>query len=337
MNHKFLFSLLILLLSFYFSLNFISAICDGCSYNNSCYAYGEEASISGEVKYCNSLTSNFSTQKGEDSFCENNFECQGDLKCIENNCVDIYKQIKFNLLNTSKISEIQNNDYDFDSINNSRDNCPYNFNPDQKDSNNNGKGDACDSVQPPGPRGPGGLGSGLTYQIYTLSDDVFKRGYTLVLCKNDQMIFPLENRNYRITLKDTGYNYALLETPFKDSFTQSSATQGYLTKINVLDKGYYDLTVMLNTVTSRNCANLTVKYSHEAIPAINSGNLGDVTNNDGSLDDSLSGNIQGVNIKLKIVLWAWWILIFLIVIAIFIVSYFLYKNIRIRRQELKGS
>ncbi len=52
---------------------------------------------------------------------------------------------------------LQGTDTDNDGILDSCDNCPDTYNPDQKDSNNNGKGDACEESSNPDPN-PGGWG-----------------------------------------------------------------------------------------------------------------------------------------------------------------------------------
>ncbi len=52
---------------------------------------------------------------------------------------------------------LQGTDSDNDGILDSCDNCPDTYNPDQKDSNNNGKGDACEESSNPDPN-PGGWG-----------------------------------------------------------------------------------------------------------------------------------------------------------------------------------
>ena len=43
-----------------------------------------------------------------------------------------------------KVSCTFNGDYDCDGINNNLDNCPYDYNPSKKDTDNNNMGDVCD-------------------------------------------------------------------------------------------------------------------------------------------------------------------------------------------------
>ena len=58
--------------------------CDsGCILNNKCYDYGYRKN----GQYCSDLTDEFVDRKGDDSFCDNDFECISNL-CIDDQCVE---------------------------------------------------------------------------------------------------------------------------------------------------------------------------------------------------------------------------------------------------------
>lgn len=69
-----------------------------------------------------------------DSECLDSNICNGSEKCIAGTCVE----------GTANTSDSQCIDSDNDSIKDDKDNCPFQANTDQKDSNSDGKGDACE-------------------------------------------------------------------------------------------------------------------------------------------------------------------------------------------------
>jgi hypothetical protein len=146
------------------------------------------------------------------------------------------------------------------------------------------------------------------------------------------MVFPLEGRNYRMAVKEIGSNYALLEVPFKTSFKESSVSLDKIYKYNVLDKGFYDLSVKASNIRS-DCAEVTIKYLHEEIVVASDDAV--VVDDDGSLDDSLTGD-EGVDTNKNLKVWVWWTIILLLVIILFIICYFIYKTLKERKKEDKN-
>jgi hypothetical protein len=130
------------------------------------------------------LTLNFTNQKSEGSSCDNEFECVAGLRCIEGSCIDLYDEIGGNGNLVDRLSDSEIGDIDLDDVINSEDNCRYVFNPDQNDSDDDGLGDLCDPDRGTSDEGGnGGSGNnggsgGLSYYTYTLTDGVFRQGYT---------------------------------------------------------------------------------------------------------------------------------------------------------------
>jgi len=60
----------------------VSKGCDGCILNESCYTFGYRK----DDMFC-SETKNFTSQKEEESNCQNNFECKSNL-CIDSKCIE---------------------------------------------------------------------------------------------------------------------------------------------------------------------------------------------------------------------------------------------------------
>jgi len=116
--------------------------CDGCIYNTKCYPYGRVLVINGNSQYCDSASDSFVNQKTEGVSCKNDFECLGSLLCLEEKCIDIYREVEGvvdlygNLSSTS--------DSDGDGVPDTFDNCVNVSNPDQNDMDGDGIGDLCD-------------------------------------------------------------------------------------------------------------------------------------------------------------------------------------------------
>ncbi len=60
----------------------ISPVCNGCELEDKCYPWGYRV----KNKFCSVIDDEFVSQLGEDSQCENHFECGSNL-CINNECV----------------------------------------------------------------------------------------------------------------------------------------------------------------------------------------------------------------------------------------------------------
>ncbi|MDD5086724.1 MAG: DNRLRE domain-containing protein [Candidatus Nanoarchaeia archaeon] len=117
-------------------------ICPKCSLDKSCKE--DSDCKSGEcfngvcigINYCqnNKLDSGETDVDcgGECPSCQDGKKCEFDSDCISGNCDNGY------------CTSIEK-DSDGDEIPDKEDNCPYHYNPDQRDLDNDGKGDVCDS------------------------------------------------------------------------------------------------------------------------------------------------------------------------------------------------
>ena len=117
----------------------------------------------------------------------------------------------------------------------------------------------------PSGNGGGGGGTGTTAQIYSITENQVKEGYTQNLAVNDKIGFPISNINHSLTVNNinTTVNYANL--------TLNSTNINFLIYINETKKfnltpNYYNLLVKLNSIEN-NKANLTIKSIYEEIPS----------------------------------------------------------------------
>lgn len=67
-------------------------ICSGCTYLGKCVEHGFRITESGISRYCNT-NDEFSTQKAENSTCQNNYECSSN-QCSDSICVNLVNEIR---------------------------------------------------------------------------------------------------------------------------------------------------------------------------------------------------------------------------------------------------
>ncbi|MBT4540388.1 hypothetical protein HOC35_02650 [Candidatus Woesearchaeota archaeon] len=65
--------------------------CDGCMYDDKCLPIGTKK-VNGKPLFCD-LDGVFKTQKLDDAYCDNNFECKSNF-CSNSKCIDIGKELK---------------------------------------------------------------------------------------------------------------------------------------------------------------------------------------------------------------------------------------------------
>ncbi len=106
-------------------------------------------------------------------------------------------------------------------------------------------------------------GSSSSTQTYTLSENQFEQGYIKDLGENDKIIIPFGGEFHHVSVLSIDSSSALVE--IASNPVQVSLNVGEDAKIDLDGDGFYDLYVILNSLSSSK-ANLTVEKIHEAVP-----------------------------------------------------------------------
>lgn len=145
-----------------------------------------------------------------------------------------------------------------------------------------------------------GGGSTTTWTTQTITEEIFEKGYTTNLGSNNRVKIDVEGQAHHVGVVSITSNEATIE--IASDPVRVTLSSGEDAKADLNNDGYYDVRVLLNSITAGK-ANLTISKINEAIPEEKEGNPVETTGEIEKTDsDSSSENKTWLWILIAVVI-----------------------------------